>query len=165
MYDIENIDIIWMRYAIVLAGFAVFYGEISVGAVLVYNGNPIGYGWNSSIMYNDPTAHAEILALRMGGKFLNNYRLLKTTLYVTLEPCIMCVGAIMHARIYRLVYGAIDNKFRYYRSRTWLKNIMVKHRILLTTGILEKECAVQLINFFIQKRKYYRSKNFIKEIL
>lgn len=164
MYDIEDIDVIWMRYAITLADCAGVSGEISVGAVLIYNGSIIGYGWNSSIMYNDPTAHAEILALRMGGGFLGNYRLLGTTLYVTLEPCMMCVGAILHARIYRLVCGAIDNKIECKR-RMWLRNILqnliTSHRILLTTSILEKECAMRLSNFFIKKRKSYWNKNIV----
>lgn len=150
MYSIVNIDVIWMRYAIMLADCAGFFGEVSVGAILVYNGSIVGYGWNSSIMYNDPTAHAEILALRMGGRVLNNYRLLGTILYTTLTPCLMCIGAMIHARVYRLVCGAMNKKIR-------LDDIFqcstINHRILLTTGILENECSILLNNFFIHKRK------------
>lgn len=154
MYNIENIDVIWMRYAIVLAGFANLFEEVSVGAVLVYNGSIIGYGFNSSIMCNDPTAHAEILALRMGGEFLGNYRLLKTTLYVTLEPCIMCLGALIHARIFRLVYGAFNSQVKYRVLLTTIfRYFLINRRIFLTTGILEKECASLLNNFFKRKRK------------
>lgn len=163
MYNIENIDVIWMRYAIFLADYANVSGEVSIGAVLIYNGNVVGYGWNSSIMHDDPTAHAEILALRMGGKVLRNYRLLETTLYVTLEPCMMCIGAIVNARIYRLVCGAINNNIRYKRNiylKNILQNLMKDYCILLTTGVLEKKCSMQLINFFIQKRKTHRNKIF-----
>lgn len=102
----------------------------------------------------------------MGGRFLNNYRLLGTTLYVTLEPCIMCVGAILNARIYRLVYGAADKKKIKYSDEVYLKNILrgliINNRILVTDGILENECSVRLNNFFVQKRKKFRSKKILK---
>lgn len=162
MFNIENIDVIWMRYAVVLADYAEFLGEVSVGAVLVYNGSIVGYGWNSSIMCNDPTAHAEILALRMGGRILGNYRLLKTTLYVTLEPCMMCVGAMIHARICRLVCGAINNKvsLRTEWNVNMLKYMFNKHNIVFTFGVLETVCSKKLINFFVRKRK-----NFCRRIL
>ncbi|URJ25017.1 tRNA adenosine(34) deaminase TadA [Candidatus Blochmannia ocreatus (nom. nud.)] len=162
MYTIENIDILWMRHAITLANYASVMGEISVGAVLIKNNKLIGLGWNASIHQNDPSAHAEIIALRTGGKFLNNYRLLDTTLYVTLEPCIMCIGAIIHARIYRLVCGAKNNKIGY--TTTYLKNMLQhptkNHNISLTTGILEQECANQLNYFF--KRQRNSRKNYKK---
>lgn len=100
-----------MRHALELANKAEALGEIPVGAVLVDDsGNIIGEGWNLSIVQNDPTAHAEIIALRNGAKNIQNYRLLNTTLYVTLEPCTMCAGAILHSRIKRLVFGASDYK-------------------------------------------------------
>ncbi|URJ30482.1 tRNA adenosine(34) deaminase TadA [Candidatus Blochmannia vicinus (nom. nud.)] len=153
MYEIEDLDTIWMRHAITLAAYAEIIGEISVGAVLTQDGQLISCGWNSSIICHDPSAHAEIIALRIGGKILGNYRLLGTTLYVTLEPCMMCIGAIIHARIHRLVCGAKNKKSR---QTPWLKNIlrhpMINHHISLTTGILEKECASQLNKFFKRRR-------------
>ncbi|URJ24371.1 tRNA adenosine(34) deaminase TadA [Candidatus Blochmanniella camponoti] len=154
MYEIEDVDTIWMRHAIALAAHAEIIGEISVGAVLIQNGKLISYGWNSSIICHDPSAHAEIVALRIGGKILGNYRLLGTTLYVTLEPCMMCIGAIIHARVYRLVCGAKNSKTG---QRSWLKNTlrhpMNNHHVSLTTGVLEKECAYQLNKFFKRQRQ------------
>lgn len=94
------------------------------------------------------------MALRMGAKFLGNYRLLGTILYVTLEPCVMCLGALIHARIYRLVYGAIDNKIG---CEIWLKSILnhplINHCVILTTGVLKRECSILLNNFFKKKEK------------
>lgn len=161
MFAVENIDSIWMRYAIVFADYANLSGEVPVGAVLVYNGKIVGFGWNSSITHNDPTAHAEILALRMGGRCFSNYRLLGTTLYVTLEPCIMCIGAILHARIYRLVCGAVDKKSNAILLKNMLRYFMNKHRILLINGVLENECSMQLNNFFLQKRKKFVNKKYV----
>ncbi len=103
-------DEYWMRHALQLAQRAREQGEVPVGAVLVQGERIIGEGWNRPIGQCDPTAHAEIMALRQGGKVLDNYRLLDTTLYVTLEPCVMCAGAMVHSRITRLVYGAKDVK-------------------------------------------------------
>jgi len=99
-----------MRHAVRLAHLAESEGEVPVGAVLVKDETVIGEGWNRPIVDNDPTAHAEIMAIRQAGKRVSNYRLLDTTLYVTLEPCLMCVGAIVHARIGRVVFGAKDPK-------------------------------------------------------
>lgn len=152
--DIVDMDVIWMQYALVFADFANISGDISIGAVLVLDEQLIGYGWNASILYNDPSAHAEIIALRMGGRILENYRLLNTTLYVTLEPCIMCIGSIIHARVYRLVCGAEDKKIGW--SNLWLKNILnhplINHKIIIKIGVLEKNCAIKIINFFKFKR-------------
>lgn len=100
----------WMRHALALAQRAWEEGEVPVGAVLVHNNQVIGEGWNRPIGRHDPTAHAEIMALRQGGLVLQNYRLLDTTLYVTLEPCVMCSGAMVHSRIGTLVFGARDEK-------------------------------------------------------
>lgn len=100
----------WMRHALTLAQRARDEGEVPVGAVLVHNNQVIGEGWNRPIGRHDPTAHAEIMALRRGGLVLQNYRLLDTTLYVTLEPCVMCSGAMVHSRIGTLVFGARDEK-------------------------------------------------------
>ncbi|VEH68221.1 tRNA-specific adenosine deaminase [Rodentibacter pneumotropicus] len=107
----SDFDEKFMRHALSLADKAESLGEIPVGAVLVDSeGNILGEGWNFSITENDPTAHAEIVALRNAAKKVQNYRLLNTTLYVTLEPCTMCAGAILHSRIQRLVFGASDYK-------------------------------------------------------
>jgi tRNA(adenine34) deaminase len=111
MTALEQQDEFFMQHALALADYAESLGEIPVGAVLVdENGKIIGEGWNQSILKHDPTAHAEIEAIRQGAKLLQNYRLLNTTLYVTLEPCTMCAGAILHSRIKRLVFGASDHK-------------------------------------------------------
>ncbi|MHA0855017.1 tRNA adenosine(34) deaminase TadA, partial [Serratia nematodiphila] len=106
----EYNDEYWMRQALQLALRAQEEGEVPVGALLVLDNQVIGEGWNRPIGRHDPTAHAEIMALRQGGAVLQNYRLLNATLYVTLEPCVMCAGAMVHSRIRRLVYGAADEK-------------------------------------------------------
>ena len=108
--DLELNHEYWMRHALQLAKRAWEEGEVPVGAVLVHNNQVIGEGWNRPIGRHDPTAHAEIMALRQGGLVLQNYRLLDTTLYVTLEPCVMCSGAMIHSRIGTVVYGARDEK-------------------------------------------------------
>ena len=100
----------WMRYAIRLAQRAETAGEVPVGAVLIKNETVLAEGWNAVIETHDSSAHAEIAAIRRAGKVLENYRLIDTTLYVTLEPCVMCMGAISHARVKRLVFGAFDEK-------------------------------------------------------
>ena len=99
----QDSDIFWMQHALTLANRAESEGEVPVGAVVVYNGEIIGEGWNRPIIDNDPTAHAEVMALRSAAKTINNYRLLDTTINVTLEPCIMCSGEIIHSRIKRVV--------------------------------------------------------------
>src|SRR5687768_3227034 len=103
-------DAYWMQQALQLADQAKHQGEVPVGAILVLNNEIIGQGYNQSITLNDPSAHAEIMALRSGAQKLNNYRLIDTTLYVTLEPCLMCIGALIHARIKHLVFGCHDPK-------------------------------------------------------
>ena len=103
-------DAYWMKQALALAQKAWEQGEVPVGAILVLDDEVIGQGWNRPITRHDPTAHAEIMALQQGGQIVQNYRLLNATLYVTLEPCVMCAGAMVHSRIKRLVYGASDLK-------------------------------------------------------
>lgn len=138
-----------MKQAIELAVRAKIAGEVPVGAVLVMNDVIIGKGWNCSISKNDPTAHAEIISLRQGGNFIGNYRLLRSVLYITLEPCIMCAGAIIHARIERLVFGAKNNKKGAVGSLLNIfHNKYGNDNIEITSGILEKECSLQLIEFF-----------------
>ncbi|WP_281181141.1 tRNA adenosine(34) deaminase TadA [Candidatus Arsenophonus triatominarum] len=143
----------WMRKAILLAKNAQEKGEIPVGAVLVHEDKLIAEGWNHPILSHDPSAHAEILALRAAGQSLQNYRLLNTTLYVTLEPCIMCAGAMIHARISRLVYGASDQKTGAAGSIIDVFNHPdMNHRILVLGGVLADECSVMLSGFFQQRR-------------
>lgn len=154
MNSLIDVDVVWMCYALLYSNFANISGEVSIGSVLVYRGSIIGYGWNSSILCNDPTAHAEIVALRAGGKYLGNYRLAKTILYVTLEPCIMCVGAIITARIARLVFGAKNNKVGWLNM--WISyvmtQLMINHGVVIRTGVLETACSVQITNFFRDRR-------------
>ncbi len=143
----------WMRYAMMLALRAQEEGEVPVGAVLVLDNQMIAEGWNRSISDNDPTAHAEIMALRQGGQLLQNYRLLDATLYVTLEPCVMCAGAMVHSRIRRLVYGANDLKTGAVGSLVdILRHPGVNHQIEISAGVLADECSQQLSAFFRQRR-------------
>lgn len=144
-----------MRYALTLADKAEALGEIPVGAVLVDDsGNIIGEGWNLSIVQSDPTAHAEIIALRNGAKNIQNYRLLNTTLYVTLEPCTMCAGAILHSRIKRLVFGASDYKTGAVGSRFhFFDNYKMNHTLEITSGVLAEECSQKLSAFFQKRRE------------
>ena len=144
-----------MRYALDLADKAEALGEIPVGAVLVDDAeNIIGEGWNLSIVQSDPTAHAEIIALRDGAKHLQNYRLLNTTLYVTLEPCTMCAGAILHSRIKRLVFGASDYKTGAVGSRFhFFDDYKMNHTLEITSGVLAEECSQKLSTFFQKRRE------------
>ena len=147
-------DEYWMRHALSLARRAWEQGEVPVGAVLVQNDRVIGEGWNRPIGQHDPTAHAEIMALRQGGKVLENYRLLETTLYVTLEPCVMCAGAMVHSRITRLVYGAHDLKSGAAGSLLdVLGHLGMNHQVELASGVLAEECAAMLSGFFRMRRE------------
>lgn len=144
----------WMRHAIRLAQRAEQQGEVPVGAVLVQNDQCIAEGWNTPIQQHDSTAHAEINVIRQAGVVLENYRLLDTTLYVTLEPCIMCMGAIAHARVERLVFGAFDDKRGAVCSALQLSNVdFLNHNIDWQGGILETDCSSLLRDFFRAKRK------------
>jgi tRNA(adenine34) deaminase len=146
-------DEAWMRYAIRLAQRAEQQGEVPVGAVLVKDGRCIAEGWNTSISLHDPSAHAEIVALRLAGKALGNYRLVNTTLYVTLEPCVMCMGALSQARVNRLVFGASDPKRGAVCSAIALADArFLNHQITWQGGILADECATILKDFFRAKR-------------
>lgn len=146
-------DETWMQQALVLAKKADSSGEVPVGAVLVFENQVIGRGFNQPIQANDPCAHAEILALRQGAQFLKNYRLVGCTLYVTLEPCAMCAGAMVHARIQRLVYGALDPKTGAAGSVfNLLQDSRLNHRIMVTSGVLAEPCS-QLLREFFQARR------------
>ena len=146
-------DEAWMRHAIRLAQRAEQLGEVPVGAVVVKDDRCIAEGWNASIATHDPTAHAEITALRKAGLMLENYRLCDATLYVTLEPCVMCMGAISHARIKRLVFGAFDPKRGAVCNALSLTDAsFLNHRVSWDGGILETQCAELLKDFFRARR-------------
>ena len=150
----------FMRAALELAAQAEEAGEVPVGAVVVRNGVIIGRGYNCPISAADPTAHAEVMALRDAAKNLANYRLADCTLYVTLEPCAMCVGAIFHARIARLVYGAADLKTGACGSVIDLPaEIRLNHHMQVTGNILAEEGAGKLKLFFGKRRKTATKRN------
>lgn len=148
-----SLDEQWMAQAMQLADRAEAEGEVPIGAVVVYNNEIIGRGWNRSITTHDPTAHAEIMALREAGQFLENYRIGNASLYVTLEPCVMCAGAMLHSRIEHLIMGASDPKTGATGS---VLNILsgdhVFHQVLVTKGVMADECAEQLRAFFKRRR-------------
>lgn len=146
-----NNDMTYMQEALKAAEHAEMCGEVPVGAVLVQNQRIIGTAHNQTITQCDPTAHAEILLLRLAAKQLKNHRLLGTTLYVTLEPCLMCMGAMIHARIKRLVFGAYDPRLGATRLHL-LQTKGLNHSFEFTDGLLASRCAEKLQRFFKQKR-------------
>jgi tRNA(adenine34) deaminase len=131
----------FMRRALDLARQAEQEGEVPVGAVVVLDGKVIGEGWNRPIAAADPTAHAEIQAMRAASQAVKNYRLTGAVLYVTLEPCDMCVGAMFHARIGKVVFGAADPK-----------KLVLKNKVAIEGGVLASECGALLSSFFAAKR-------------
>lgn len=140
----------WMERAIRLARRAAQRGEVPVGAIVVSDDRILGRGANTPIRSSDPTAHAEIIALRRAARAAGNYRLTGTTLYVTLEPCLMCVGAMVHARIGRLVYGARDPRVG---AATLLRRRSgLNHRVPVTGGVEAERCAALLKEFFRRRR-------------
>lgn len=143
----------WMLIAIEEAKLAMKENEIPVGAVLVQNNTLIAQAHNKSINTNDPTAHAEIQVIRKAGVKLENYRLVKSTLYVTLEPCAMCYGASVHARVDRIVFGASDPKTGVCGTCTDFNNeTFFNHKIEIINNVLEEECKKILVSFFKAKR-------------
>ena len=143
----------FMREAWAFARKAEAEGEVPVGAVVVKDGAIIGRGWNHPISGRDPTAHAEIVAMREAAKALGNYRLLDTTLYVTLEPCAMCAGAMVHTRVKRLVFGASDPRAGAAGSVfDIVRAPALNHRLEVTGGILADECGQMLKQFFSERR-------------
>ena len=146
-------DEAWMRYAFRLAQRAELQGEVPVGAIVVKDDQCIAEGWNASITMHDPTAHAEMVALRKAGLALGNYRLCDATIYVTLEPCVMCMGAISHARIKRLVFGAFDpRRGAVCHALSLAEASFLNHRISWYGGVLETECSELLRDFFRARR-------------
>jgi len=147
-------DIAFMREALRLAQMAADAGEVPVGAVLVQKGQVIGRGFNQPVRPHDPSAHAEICALRDAGKIVANYRLPDATLYVTIEPCTMCYGAIIHARVRRLVLCAAEPRYGAVISgQKLLDNGHFNHRPDVLSGVLETECAQMMKQFFAAKRQ------------
>ena len=149
----EALDVKFMERALQLARTAQAAGEVPVGAVIVKDGEIVAEGWNRPIGTCDPTAHAEVVALRAAGAELHSYRLTDTTLYVTLEPCPMCAGAMVHARVRRLVFGATDPRAG---AAGTVFNIVqhpaLNHRMECTGGVLAEECAALLRDFFVARR-------------
>ncbi|MCF8053668.1 MAG: tRNA adenosine(34) deaminase TadA [Deltaproteobacteria bacterium] len=147
------IDEQYLRLALKEARRALQKNEVPIGAVAVCGGKVTAKAHNQTISKNDPTAHAEVLALRKAAKAVGNYRLTATTLYVTIEPCAMCVGALLHARIKRLVFGATEPKGGCVVSKVQLLTPgLFNHQIAVTGGVLSEECAAILSGFFQQKR-------------
>ena len=153
MNNFSEFDKVCMERALQLAKIAAENNEVPVGAVLVANEQIIGEGYNRPISTNDPTAHAEIIAMRHAAQSISNYRLVDTTLYVTLEPCAMCAGAMLHARVKRLVFatpdprgGALGSAMDLLGSAAW------NHSIACTQGLLAEECATILRDFFKARR-------------
>jgi tRNA(adenine34) deaminase len=149
----DRSDAEFMTVAIALAGAAAQAGEVPVGAVVVKGGEVIGAGFNAPIGRHDPTAHAEIQAMRAAASALGNYRLAGCTLFVTLEPCAMCAGAIMHARIERLVFGAADPKTGACGSVVNLfAEARLNHHTVMEAGVMGQQCGELLTNFFRERR-------------
>jgi tRNA(adenine34) deaminase len=154
MNDQQAVDLVFMQIALEQARQAALMGEVPVGAALAQGETLLAAAANRPIAANDPTAHAEILAIREAAAKIGNYRLVETTLYVTLEPCIMCMGAIIHARIQRLVFGALDPKTGAAQSRYTIGvDGLLNHQLEITGGVLETECSQLLKDFFKQRRE------------
>ena len=146
-------DKVWMQEALLLAKQAQEEGEVPVGALLVQDNKLLGQGWNRPVASHDPSAHAEIQAIRHAGGIVSNYRLPGSTLYVTLEPCTMCAGAMIHTRIKRLVFGAYDPRTGAVESVAQiLDQPHHNHKIVYQGGVMESECGQLLKAFFAAKR-------------
>lgn len=144
----------WMQHALRLAEQAAAINEVPVGAVVVLDNAIIGTGYNQMITSCDPTAHAEIIALRNAAKALENYRLINATLYVTLEPCSMCAGAMVHSRIERLVYGATEPKAGVVQSQgEFFQQGFLNHHVATTGSICADDCSSIISDFFARRRK------------
>jgi len=149
----RKMDELYMRMALEEAQKAGQNGEVPVGAILVKGDQVLARDHNRCIEYNDPTAHAEILVLRKGGKASGNYRLNETVMYVTAEPCPMCASAMVHGRVSKLVFGTLEPKFGAIESKfQFLKDSSLNHRVEVEGGILEKECGEVLKVFFKERR-------------
>lgn len=145
-------DFFWLNYALELAKKAASENEVPVGAVVVVDNKVIGEGYNQPIKNNDPTAHAEIMALRQAAQKIGNYRLVRAELFVTLEPCSMCAGALLHARVSRLVFGAQDLKAGAVVSQLSLLDLPRQHKVDWQGGVLADQC-VNLLQLFFRARR------------
>ena len=143
---------VFMRLALAQARRAFAQDEVPIGAVVVHEGVVVGAGFNQPVASGDPTAHAEVVALREAARARGNYRLPDTTLYVTVEPCLMCVGAVVNARVASLVYGADEPKFGAVRSLLDLSALALNHRFEVASGLLEDECRGLMQEFFKSRR-------------
>ena len=141
-----------MKMAVAQARLALAAGEVPIGAVVIAAGEVVGEGFNQPIAATDPTAHAEIVALRRAAAANRNYRLAGCTLYVTVEPCVMCVGAAFNARVERVVYGADEPKFGAVRSVLRAEQLRLNHRFEVVAGVREEECRALMVEFFRAKR-------------
>jgi tRNA(adenine34) deaminase len=142
----------FMREALEGARTAMRLGEVPIGAVVVQDGRVVARGFNQPIQATDPTAHAEVVALRDAARALGNYRLPGCTVYVTLEPCLMCVGALLNARVATVVYGAAEPKFGALHSILRIQDVPANHRFEVVTGVLEEECRQLVVEFFKFRR-------------
>lgn len=142
----------YMKMAVEQARQALAAGEVPIGAVVVARGEVVGEGFNQPIAATDPTAHAEIVALRRAAAATRNYRLTGCTLYVTVEPCVMCVGAAFNARVERVVYGTDEPKFGAVRSILRAEELRLNHRFDVVAGVREEECRALMVEFFRGKR-------------
>lgn len=149
----QHSDQYWMEQALALAEKAQAQGEVPVGALVVLDNEVIGRGWNQPISSHDPCAHAEIMALRDAGQNVSNYRLPNSTLYVTIEPCAMCAGAMIHARVARMVYGATEPKSGVAQSNLqFFSQDFLNHRLEVEGGVCEESCRAVIKGFFKQRR-------------
>ncbi|MCL6269597.1 tRNA adenosine(34) deaminase TadA [Sansalvadorimonas sp. 2012CJ34-2] len=161
-----NQDEYWIREALALAELGAAVGEVPVGALVVYNNQIVGRGYNSPIGRNNPVAHAEILAIQDAAKTLGNYRLLDCDLYVTLEPCGMCAGAMVHSRIRRLIYGATEPKAGAVISQDRaLERSSLNHFVEITGGVLTEECSTMLSAFFKKRRQQKKEQRRQQQLL
>ena len=159
-------DIMWMRHALTLADKAESIGEVPVGACVVLNGELISEGFNTPITDNDPSAHAELRAVKEAAAAVQNYRLIDATLYVTLEPCSMCAGMLVHARVKRVVFGAKDAKTGAAGSvMNLLQHPALNHQLEVVSGVLADECANKLSDFFRKRRKEIKAAKKAKRLL
>ena len=159
-------DIMWMRHALTLADKAESIGEVPVGACVVLNGELIGEGFNTPITDNDPSAHAELRAVKEAAAAVQNYRLIDAALYVTLEPCSMCAGMLVHARVKRVVFGAKDAKTGAAGSvMNLLQHPALNHQLEVVSGVLADECANKLSDFFRKRRKEIKAAKKAKRLL
>ncbi len=146
-------DSAWMRLALEQARLAAQAGEVPVGALVIKDGEILGQGHNRTLLDNDPTAHAEVVALRQAAGRVGNYRLVGCVMFATIEPCAMCAGAMVHARLAKLVYGAADPKAGAAGSVVQVLNHpSLNHKMEVTSGVLEQECAEMLRQFFRDRR-------------